>query len=68
MLNFIYKANAECTNITLTTALGTVVYTANVKVNAVTEINLSNFNAGMYLLTAYNGKTKVYQTKVMCIK
>lgn len=68
IVSFMHNKNAECTHITLTSALGTVVYTADVKANNPTEINLSNFNAGMYLLTAYNGKLKVYQTKVIYIK
>jgi hypothetical protein len=68
VINFMCKATTECTHITLATALGTVVYTADVKPNHANEINLINFNTGIYLLTAYNDKLKVYQTKIIYIK
>ena len=68
ILNFFYKGTQLATHVTVSNTLGTVVYQADVKPNSKTEISLSNFDTGVYLLTAYNGKLKVYQTKVMCIK
>ena len=68
IVNFVYNGNNENTHITLSNTLGTIVYQADVKPNSKTEISLSNFETGVYLLTAYKGKLKVYQTKVMCIK
>lgn len=68
MVNFTYKGSNENIHITLSNTLGTIVYQAEAKPNSKTEISLNSFETGVYLLTAYNGKLKVYQSKVMCIK
>jgi len=68
IFNFVHKGSEINAHITLSNTLGTIVYEADVKPNTKTEISLTNLETGLYLLTAFNGKLKVYQTKIVCIK
>jgi hypothetical protein len=69
IINIAYKGKDESIiHITLTNALGSKVYDNNIRGKSNTQIALDNFIAGVYLLSAYDGKTKLYQTKVVLVK
>lgn len=69
LVNFVFKNKYENgARVILTNTLGKIVYEADVKPNTQTPISLENLSAGVYVLTAFNDKEQVYQTKVICIK
>ncbi|MCW3077937.1 MAG: hypothetical protein JWO32_2546 [Bacteroidetes bacterium] len=69
IINFIYKGTDENVLLyTLTNALGIIVHEGSIKSGTKIEIPMQNYVNGVYILTAFNGKTKMFQTKVICFK
>jgi hypothetical protein len=57
--------NIDVVNLELKDVMGNVVYKGTIKNRQLLQLPLSNLSNGVYVLIATNGKTKIYQTKVV---
>ncbi|MEI6020672.1 MAG: T9SS type A sorting domain-containing protein [Bacteroidota bacterium] len=60
--------NGKELTIELRDAIGKLVYKNKIKPYSTLPISLSSFENGVYVLSAYEGKSMIYRTKVVCIK
>ena len=67
LVNVVYQNNTvgEEVQLQLINTLGRIVYQTNIKTEQQVQIPLGDLAGGIYMLVGYNGKTKVYQTKVV---
>lgn len=67
VLNVVYQNNDNKSGlrVELIDTFGRIIYTTITKNNQPTQISLANFTEGVYVLTVYDGKIKLHQSKVV---